>query len=223
MDDARRAIETELHERVAELRAQENNNNVAAKRLSQRVLNDLYLLRETGTYAGIENYSRHLSHRAPGSTPSTLLDYLPNNNDSWWLIVDESHLTLPQIKAMFYGDRKRKESLVAHGYRLPSALDNRPLMDTEFWSKVSQALFVSATRPDRIGMEIRPTCMWCDPTIRPNYSTCPNGYGTIVRNVRWHWSRRNETQKISVAIAKHHQPPFHVLLKDDEHYPYLCS
>ena len=152
MDDARRAIETELHERVAELRAQENNNNVAAKRLSQRVLNDLYLLRETGTYAGIENYSRHLSHRAPGSTPSTLLDYLPNNNDSWWLIVDESHLTLPQIKAMFYGDRKRKESLVAHGYRLPSALDNRPLMDTEFWSKVPQALFVSAT-PGRTELE----------------------------------------------------------------------
>ena len=119
-------------------------------RLQQRVTNDLLLLRETGYCPGAENYSCHLAGRAQGEPPDTLIDYFKLAGDGdWLLLVNELHVTLPQLTAMYYGDRSRKLGLVKHGYRLPSALDNRPLMDDEFWNQVSQAVFVSATPSSR--------------------------------------------------------------------------
>ena len=127
------------------------------------------MLEIAGYCAGVENYSRHLAQRAAGSTPYTLMDYLP---DDFLLFVDESHMTIPQIRAMYKGDRSRKETLVEHGFRLPSALDNRPLNFEEFEDRVSQAVYVSAT-PGPYEMEhsekiieqvIRPTGL-TDPVI----------------------------------------------------------
>nr|WP_072514566.1 excinuclease ABC subunit UvrB [Ndongobacter massiliensis] len=138
-----RAVETigeELTERLAELRAQ--NKLVEAQRLEQRTLYDMEMLKEVGFCSGIENYSRHLSQRPPGSRPYTLIDYFPKD---FMLFVDESHVTLPQVNGMFNGDRARKQNLVDYGFRLPSALDNRPLTFQEFSSLIPQALFVSAT------------------------------------------------------------------------------
>ena len=151
-------IQDELQQQVQTLK--EDGKHVEADRLSQRVSQDLILLRETGTCPGIENYSRHLALRDSGEPPDTLLDYLGynkgdvhngncKNSDDWLLIVDESHVTLPQLKAMYHGDRARKLKLVKHGYRLPSCLDNRPLTDEEFWERVPQAMFVSATPGSR--------------------------------------------------------------------------
>lgn len=116
-----------------------------AQRLEQRTLYDLELMREVGFCPGIENYSRHVAGRPPGSTPTTLIDYFP---DDFLLIIDESHVTVPQIGGMFRGDRARKETLVNHGFRLPSALDNRPLNFEEFWKRARQTVFVSATPGD---------------------------------------------------------------------------
>ena len=165
-------IEREMKERVEELN--QTGKLTESIRLQQRVTNDLLLLRETGYCPGAENYSRHLAGRAQGEPPDTLIDYFKLAGDGdWLLVVDESHVTLPQLKAMYYGDRSRKLGLVKHGYRLPSALDNRPLMDNEFWNQVSQAVFVSATPSSRelalaqsspVEMMIRPTFV-CDPTI----------------------------------------------------------
>ena len=134
------AIETELEEHLAHLRAQ--NLLVEAQRLEQRTRYDLEMIREVGFTSGIENYSRHMDGRAPGSAPWTLLDYFPND---YLLIIDESHMTLPQIRGMYTGDRSRKQTLVDYGFRLPSALDNRPLQFAEFWQRVGQVLFTSAT------------------------------------------------------------------------------
>ena len=133
-------IEAELGERLAELNAQ--GKLVEAQRLESRTRYDVEMLREAGYCAGVENYSRHLSRRAAGSTPYTLLDYIP---EDYLLFVDESHMTLPQVRGMYGGDRSRKEVLVEYGFRLPSALDNRPLNFGEFEGRVNQAVYVSAT------------------------------------------------------------------------------
>ncbi|HZO75176.1 MAG TPA: excinuclease ABC subunit UvrB [Ktedonobacteraceae bacterium] len=133
-------IENELEERLAELEAE--GKLLEAARLKQRTNFDIEMLRETGFCSGVENYSRHLAGRAAGDQPWTLLDYMP---DDYLLVVDESHVALPQVRGMFAGDRSRKQVLVDYGFRLPSAMDNRPLTFTEFERQINQALFVSAT------------------------------------------------------------------------------
>jgi excinuclease ABC subunit B len=134
------SIRTELHHRLAELRSQ--NKLLEAQRLESRTHFDIDMLLEVGRCAGIENYSRHFSQRLPGERPACLLDYFPDN---WLCILDESHQTLPQLGAMYEGDRSRKQTLVDYGFRLPSALDNRPLRYDEFMGLVPRLLFVSAT------------------------------------------------------------------------------
>ena len=162
-------IEAELEERLEELRGE--GKLLEAQRLEARTRYDMELMLEIGYCPGIENYSRHLAGRAPGERPFTLLDYFPRD---MLLVVDESHATIPQVRGMFAGDRSRKETLVEHGFRLPSALDNRPLRFDEFEEIISQVLFVSATPADweleRCGGEvveqiIRPTGL-VDPLIR---------------------------------------------------------
>src|SRR5436190_16410049 len=133
-------IEAELEERLAVLDAE--GKLLEAARLKQRTNFDIEMLRETGFCSGVENYSRHLAGRAAGEQPWTLMDYLP---EDYLLVVDESHVALPQVRGMFAGDRSRKQVLVDYGFRLPSALDNRPLTFTEFEQQINQALFVSAT------------------------------------------------------------------------------
>ena len=136
-------IETELEQRLKELRAQDQI--LEAVRLEERTRYDLDTLRETGYCPGVENYSRHLARRGPGSTPWTLLDYFP---DDWLLFIDESHMTLPQVRGMYGGDSSRKQTLVDFGFRLPSAIDNRPLNFDEFERHINQVVFVSATPAD---------------------------------------------------------------------------
>lgn len=162
-----KAIEKELEERVKELK--EEDKLIEAQRVQQRTMYDIEMLREVGFCQGIENYSRHLTGRAPGSRPYTLMDYFP---DDYLIIIDESHVTIPQVRAMYGGDRSRKESLVNYGFRLPSAYDNRPLNFEEFEGLVNQILYVSAT-PGPYEMEknqniieqvIRPTGL-LDPVI----------------------------------------------------------
>ena len=133
-------IEAELAERLRELRAQDKL--LEAQRLEQRVTYDLEMLREVGFVSGIENYSRHLDQRPPGSPPWTLIDYFPAD---YLLVIDESHMTVPQIRGMYGGDRSRKEVLVEYGFRLPSALDNRPLNFEEFEARTNQVIYTSAT------------------------------------------------------------------------------
>ncbi|MDA7961632.1 MAG: excinuclease ABC subunit UvrB [Gammaproteobacteria bacterium] len=133
-------IRNELHERLGALR--DGGKLVEAQRLEQRTHYDLEMMRELGYCSGIENYSRYLSGRAPGQPPPTLMDYLPKNS---LLFIDESHATIPQVGAMYRGDRSRKENLVEYGFRLPSALDNRPLRFDEFENLLPQTIFVSAT------------------------------------------------------------------------------
>jgi len=133
-------IKAELEDRLKELRAQ--GKLLEAARLEARTNYDIEMLRETGYCTGVENYSRHLSRRAPGSPPWTLLDYFP---EDYLLFIDESHMTLPQIRGMYHGDRSRKETLVEYGFRLPSALDNRPLNFSEFEEHINQVIYVSAT------------------------------------------------------------------------------
>ncbi|WP_442596246.1 excinuclease ABC subunit UvrB [Neobacillus sp. D3-1R] len=160
-------IEKELEVRLAELH--EKGKLLEAQRLEQRTKYDLEMMREMGFCSGIENYSRHLTLRPAGSTPYTLIDFFPKD---FLIVVDESHVTLPQIRGMFNGDQARKSVLVEHGFRLPSALDNRPLMFNEFEDHVNQILFVSATpgpyelehTPEMIQQIIRPTGL-LDPNI----------------------------------------------------------
>jgi len=134
-------IEQELEEQLALFRKE--GKLLEAQRLEQRTRYDLEMLREVGYCNGIENYSRHLTGRKAGEPPACLVDYFKAND--WLLVVDESHVTVPQIRGMYNGDRARKQVLVDHGFRLPSALDNRPLKAEEFWAKVHQCIFVSAT------------------------------------------------------------------------------
>jgi len=143
MDRAVENIQAELVERLAELTGA--NKLLEAQRLEQRTRFDLEMMREIGRCKGIENYSRHLSGRAPGEPPPTLIEYFPEN---WLVVVDESHIAIPQVGGMYRGDRARKEVLVDHGFRLPSALDNRPLKFEEFLGHVRQAIYVSATPAD---------------------------------------------------------------------------
>jgi excinuclease ABC subunit B len=140
LEEALADIESELEERLAELR--DNEKLLEAQRLEQRTRYDLEMLREVGYCSGIENYSRPLARREPGSTPWTLLDYFP---DDFLLVVDESHMTIPQIRGMYAGDRSRKQVLVDYGFRLPSAMDNRPLNFDEWEGRLHQAIYTTAT------------------------------------------------------------------------------
>jgi excinuclease ABC subunit B len=168
MEEAIRRIEEELQERLKVLL--DNNKLLEEQRLRERTNYDLEMLKETGFCNGVENYSRHLALRGEGETPSTLIDFFP---DDFLLVVDESHVTLPQVRGMYNGDRMRKQTLVDYGFRLPSALDNRPLKYDEFENKINQAIYVSATPGDyelektnNVYAEqiIRPTGL-LDPTI----------------------------------------------------------
>ena len=152
-------IERELDERLASFR--ENGKLLEAQRIEQRTRYDMEMLQEIGFCSGIENYSRILSGRPPGSKPYTLLDYFP---DDFLLFVDESHVTLPQVRGMYAGDRARKQSLVDYGFRLPSALDNRPLSFDEFYDHINQAVFVSATPGD---LELEKSQVVAEQIIRP--------------------------------------------------------
>ena len=161
-------IKVELQDRLKYLK--ENNKLLAAERLEQRTNYDIEMLEETGFCSGIENYSAPMAGRLPGETPTTLMDFFP---DDYLLVVDESHVTLPQVRGMYNGDRSRKMNLVDYGFRLPSALDNRPLKYEEFEKKINQVIYVSAT-PGDLELEhthgefveqiIRPTGL-LDPTI----------------------------------------------------------
>ena len=143
LDIAITRIEDELKERLEELKSQ--NKLIEEQRLRERTNYDIEMLRETGFCNGVENYSRHLALREAGETPSCLIDFFPKD---FLLVVDESHVTLPQVRGMYNGDRQRKQTLVDYGFRLPSALDNRPLTFDEFNSKINQAIYVSATPGD---------------------------------------------------------------------------
>ena len=181
-------IETELKERLAELNAQ--GKLLEAQRLEQRTRYDLEMLREIGYVAGIENYSRHLSQRPAGSPPWTLLDYFP---DDFLMIVDESHMTIPQVRGMYNGDRSRKQTLVEYGFRLPSAMDNRPLRFDEFEDHIRQVIYTSAT-PGPYELEhsqqvveqiIRPTGL-VDPEVivKPTHGQIDDLLGQIDERVR---------------------------------------
>ena len=140
LEESCNAIEQELRDRLEEM--EKDNKLLEAQRLEQRTRYDLEMLREVGYCNGVENYARHLAGRTAGAPPECLIDYFP---DDWLLVVDESHVTIPQIRGMYNGDRSRKMTLIDHGFRLPSAADNRPLKSEEFWEKVNQCIFVSAT------------------------------------------------------------------------------
>jgi excinuclease ABC subunit B len=143
LEEACEAIESELRGRLEEL--EKAGNLLEAQRLEQRTRYDLELLREVGYCNGVENYSRHLAGRIAGEPPECLIDYFPKD---WLLVVDESHVSVPQIRGMYNGDQARKKVLIEHGFRLPSAADNRPLKSEEFWEKMHQCIFVSATPGD---------------------------------------------------------------------------
>ena len=177
-------IRQELEGRLIELESQ--NKLLEAQRLEQRCRYDLELLEEVGYCNGVENYSRHLAGKKPGAPPECLIDYFP---DDWLLVIDESHVTVPQLRGMYNGDRARKKVLIEHGFRLPSAADNRPLKADEFWQKVNQCIFVSATpakweleqSEDRVAQQIiRPTGV-IDPEIlvRPTEGQVDDLYGEI--------------------------------------------
>lgn len=168
LEEAIKRIEAELDERLKELK--ENNKLLEEQRLRERTNYDIEMLKETGFCSGVENYSRHLALRGPGETPTCLIDFFPKD---FLLVVDESHVTLPQVRGMYNGDKMRKTVLVDYGFRLPSALDNRPLNYEEFEKKINQAIYVSATPGDYelehtnneyVEQIIRPTGL-LDPTI----------------------------------------------------------
>jgi excinuclease ABC subunit B len=181
-------IEAELLERCRELEAQ--GKLLEVQRLRQRTENDLEMMRVAGYCHGVENYSRHLSRRAPGSQPWTLLDYFP---DDYLLVVDESHMTLPQVRGMYGGDLSRKQTLVEYGFRLPSAIDNRPLSFAEFEKHVGQAIYVSATpgpyerehSQQIVEQLIRPTGLVDPPVeIRPTKEQIDDLMGEVQTRVR---------------------------------------
>ena len=177
-------IRQELEGRLIELETE--NKLLEAQRLEQRCRYDLELLEEVGYCNGVENYSRHLAGKKPGAPPECLIDYFP---DDWLLVIDESHVSVPQLRGMYNGDRARKKVLIEHGFRLPSAADNRPLKADEFWEKVNQCVFVSATpakweleqSEDRVAQQIiRPTGV-IDPEIlvRPTEGQVDDLFGEI--------------------------------------------
>jgi excinuclease ABC subunit B len=185
---AMKDIEAELEERLKELEGQGKLLEVA--RLRQRTMYDLEMMQETGYCSGVENYSMHLSRRRPGEQPSTLIDYFP---DDFLMFVDESHISLPQVRGMYAGDRARKDVLIEHGFRLPSARDNRPLTFAEFERMLGQAIFVSATpgpyeqehSEQTVEQVIRPTGL-IDPAIsvRPTKGQIDDLLGEINERVR---------------------------------------
>ena len=187
MEEAARNILEELKERVAYFKSEDKL--LEAQRIAERTNFDVEMMRETGFCSGIENYSRHLTFGKPGEPPYTLIDYFP---DEFLMIIDESHITLPQVRGMYAGDRSRKQTLVDYGFRLPSALDNRPLNFQEFESKIDQMLFVSAT-PSKYEEEhellraeqiIRPTGL-LDPeiSVRPVEGQIDDLVGEVNREV----------------------------------------
>jgi excinuclease ABC subunit B len=189
LEEAIKAIELEMKTQVAALEAE--NKLLEAQRLSQRTRYDLEMLREVGYCNGVENYSRHLAGRQAGDPPECLIDYFPKD---WLLVIDESHVTVPQIRGMYNGDQSRKRVLIDHGFRLPSAADNRPLKSEEFWDKVGQCVFVSATPGDwELGISenriveqvIRPTGV-IDPEIfvRPTHGQIDDLLGEIQERVK---------------------------------------
>jgi excinuclease ABC subunit B len=203
VEEACIAIEDEMQNRVKELL--QEGKRIEADRLQQRVINDVMILRETGFCSGAENYSRHFAGRKAGEPPDTLMDYLGIHGD-WLLLVDESHVTLPQLKAMYGGDQARKRLLVKHGYRLPSALDNRPLQESEFWDKINRAVFVSATpakqelhlaEREPVEMVIRPTFV-CDPIVEVR--TSEGQLTDLLKEIKLRAEKQQRT--LAVAITK---------------------
>lgn len=194
-------IKKELEERLKELRSE--GKLLEAQRLEQRTNYDIEMMEEMGFCSGIENYSRHLTFREAGSTPYTLLDYFP---DDYLIVIDESHVTLPQIRGMYNGDQARKQVLVDHGFRLPSALDNRPLKFDEFEKKANQMIFVSATpgpyelehAPDVTEQIIRPTGL-LDPIVdvRPIKGQIDDLIGEINKRID-----RNERVLVTTLTKK---------------------
>lgn len=194
-------IEQELQERLKELR--EQNKLLEAQRLEQRTNYDLEMMREMGFCSGIENYSRHLTLREAGATPYTLIDYFP---DDFLIVVDESHVTIPQIRGMYNGDQARKNVLVEHGFRLPSALDNRPLRFDEFEKHINQIVYVSATPgpyeiehcPTVVEQIIRPTGL-LDPIIevRPIKGQVDDLFGEIQERIK-----KNERVLVTTLTKK---------------------
>ena len=186
IERALKTIEYELEDRLKELNAQDKL--LEAQRLRQRTNFDIEMIREMGYCSGIENYSRIMDNRAPGTPPKTLLDYFPKD---FLMFIDESHVTIPQVRAMYAGDRSRKETLVDYGFRLPCAYDNRPLKFQEFEKKINQVVFVSAT-PSQYELDnsseiaeqiIRPTGL-LDPEIKvkPVKGQIDDLYGEIIKN-----------------------------------------
>ena len=180
-------IEEELEDRLKYLK--ENNKLLEYQRLEQRTKYDIEMLKETGFCSGVENYSRHLGGRKEGETPNTLIDFFPKD---FLLVIDESHVTIPQVRGMYNGDRARKTTLVEYGFRLPSALDNRPLKFEEFEKKINQAIYISATPGDyelslaetKVDQIIRPTGL-LDPTIeiKPSLGQIDDLVGEIRKRI----------------------------------------
>ena len=202
LESACEAIEAEINERLQEL--EKAGKLLEAQRLEQRTRYDLELLREVGYCNGVENYSRHLAARKAGQPPECLIDYFPKD---WLLVIDESHVTVPQIRGMYNGDQSRKKVLIEHGFRLPSAADNRPLKAEEFWQKVNQCIFVSATpgeweieqsKGQVIEQIIRPTGV-VDPEIfvRPTEGQVDDLLGEIKERVQ-----RNERVLITTLTKR---------------------
>ena len=187
LKDAIRNIEAEVEERLAMFK--ETGKHLEAQRIEQRTRYDLEMLKEVGYCSGIENYSRHLDHRAPGTHPWTMIDFLPSD---YLLVIDESHMTIPQIRGMYNGDRSRKETLVEYGFRLPSALDNRPLKFDEFEEVMGNTIYTSATpgpyeleKADQVVEQIiRPTGL-VDPEVevRPTKGQVDDLVGEIRQRV----------------------------------------
>lgn len=197
MEKAIVTIEEELEERIKYFKSL--NKLIEAQRIEERTNFDIEMMKETGFCQGIENYSRHISGREPGSAPFTLFDYFSND---FLLLIDESHATIPQVRAMYNGDRARKESLVNYGFRLPSAFDNRPLKFEEFEARINQVIFVSATPADYekehskenvVEQIIRPTGL-LDPEIEVRPVT--NQIDDLIEQIR---QRVEKSQRVLVT------------------------
>ena len=221
--EATKRIKAELKDRLEYFK--ENNKLLEAERIEQRTNYDLEMLTETGFCRGIENYSRHLSLRAEGETPTTLMDFFPKD---FLLVVDESHVTLPQVRGMYNGDRARKMNLVDYGFRLPSALDNRPLKFDEFEDKINQVIYVSATPGDYelehtnnkyVEQIIRPTGL-LDPTIevRPSEGQIDDLVGEIKDRIA-----RNERALITTLTIRMSEELTNYLKELDIKVAYLHS
>ncbi len=214
-----RGIEEELETRLAYFK--ENEMFLEAQRIEQRTRYDLEMLRETGTCAGIENYSRHMDQRSTGSPPWTLVDYLPSE---YLLILDESHMTVPQIRGMYRGDRSRKETLVEYGFRLPSALDNRPLDFKEFENRMGYVIYTSATpgpyemaRADQVveqiirptglvdpQVEVRPTAGQVDDLVGEIYERTERGERVLVTTLTKRMAEKLADYLLELGIKVHY-------------------